>query len=93
MVRIGREIDEAPVIDGKQVILQTSSNGDRLATHSNDHHLRNLPRRQDRCMLILPFLAPGALTSCRCVDKNAHFLRQAVSFASRNGRSGSVVER
>jgi hypothetical protein len=27
------------------------------------------------------------LTSCRDTDKNAHFLRQAVSFASRHGRS------
>jgi hypothetical protein len=87
VVRIGREIDEAPVIDGEHVILQTSSNGDRLAAQSSDHHLRNLRARQNRCMLILPFLASGALTSCRGVDKNAHFLRQAVNFASRNGRS------
>ena len=35
----------------------------------------------------LPIVALGALTSCRGTDKNAHFLRQAVSFASRNGRS------
>jgi len=28
-----------------------------------------------------------ALTSHHCADKNANFLRQAVSFASRNGRS------
>jgi hypothetical protein len=35
----------------------------------------------------LPMVAFGALTSCRRTDKNAHFLRQAVSFASRNGRS------
>jgi len=33
---------------------------------------------------ILPQLA---LTSLRHADKNANFLRQAVSFASRNGRS------
>jgi hypothetical protein len=33
------------------------------------------------------------LTSCRHTDKNAHFLRQAVSFASRNGRSAIRVER
>jgi hypothetical protein len=38
-------------------------------------------------MLILPFSASGALTLCRCADKNANFLRQAVNFASRNGRS------
>jgi hypothetical protein len=35
----------------------------------------------------LLFSPSDALTSCRCTDKNAHFLRQAVSFASRNGRS------
>jgi len=33
--------------------------------------------------------ASDALTSCRRVDKNAHFLRQAVNFASRNGRSAN----
>jgi len=37
----------------------------------------------------LPFSASDALTSCRYADKNAHFLRQAVSFASRNGRSAN----
>jgi len=36
---------------------------------------------------ILLFSAPGALTSCCHADKNAHFLRQAVNFARRNGRS------
>jgi hypothetical protein len=35
---------------------------------------------------ILLFSVYDALTSCRCADKNAHFLRQAVNFASRNGR-------
>jgi len=30
-----------------------------------------------------------ALTSCGGADKNAHFLRQAVNFASRNGRSAN----
>jgi hypothetical protein len=44
---------------------------------------------KNHCMRILPFSACGALTSCRCADKNAHFLRQAVSFASRNGRSAN----
>jgi len=32
----------------------------------------------------------AALTSRRCTDKNANFLRQAVSFASRNGRSADT---
>jgi hypothetical protein len=36
---------------------------------------------------ILLLSASDALTSCCRVDKNAHFLRQAVNFASRNGRS------
>ena len=58
-----------------------------LATHSYDHHLVYLRGRQNCCMLILPFSASGALTLCRCADKNANFLRQAVNFASRNGRS------
>jgi hypothetical protein len=83
MVPVGREIDEAPIIDGKQV-------GDRLATHSYDHHFVYLRGRRNRCMLILPFSASGALTSCRCADKNANFLRQAVNFASRNGRSANL---
>jgi len=38
-------------------------------------------------MLILPFSASGALTLCRRADNNAYFWRQAVNFASRNGRS------
>ncbi len=58
-----------------------------LATHSYDHHLVYLRGWQNCCMLILPFSVFGALTLCRCADKNANFLRQAVNFASRNGRS------
>jgi hypothetical protein len=76
MVRIGREIDAPSVIDGKQVVLQTSS-------------IAEPARRQNRCMLILLLSAAGALTLCRCADKKPHFLRQAVNFASRNGRSAT----
>jgi len=32
----------------------------------------------------------NALTSHGCADKNANFLRQAVNFASRNGRSADI---
>jgi hypothetical protein len=65
------------------------ANEDRLATQGDDHHLPFLPRRQNHCMLILLLSARGALTLCRCADKKPHFLRQAVNFASRNGRSAT----
>jgi hypothetical protein len=36
-------------------------------------------------------LRQPALTSRCCADKNANFLRQAVSFANRNGRSANAT--
>jgi hypothetical protein len=39
----------------------------------------------------LPISAFGALTSCRCTDKNAHFLRQAVSFSQSERPFGNPV--
>jgi hypothetical protein len=66
--------------------------GGCLATCGNSHHLCDLHRGAKSLHVILLFSTASALTSCRCVDKNANFLRQAVSFASRNGRSATVVE-
>jgi hypothetical protein len=48
-------------------------------------------QRQKVLQSFLPISARDALTSCRGTDKNAHFLRQAVSFASRNGRSAILA--